>query len=74
MIIYQGTSLQHEDGTYAEFSRLFADAVISMSTQPFLLVRTDGARMQIVAEEGNLMLSVALEMRSSRRILMFSSP
>jgi len=71
MIIYHGKSLQHENGTYAEFAQLFADAVIRRSPQPFLLVRPDGARMQIVAADGNLMLSVALD--SDRQYVSYGS-
>jgi hypothetical protein len=59
MRVYQGKSMRGDNVDHEAFVRLFGAAIVERSEEPFLLVRDDDSRVQVVTSDGNLMLCLA---------------
>lgn len=56
MQVYRRKTLLSDDANFAEFAKMYAEAVIAKSAEPILLVRDDDSRLLIVTEDGSVML------------------
>ena len=56
MQVYRRKTLIGENVDFVEFAKLYADAVVTGSVDPFLLIRHDESRLLIVTDDGSVML------------------
>lgn len=59
MRVYRSKTLLDHHADFAQFARLFGAAVQEKSTEPFLLVRDDDARLLVVASDEGILLCLA---------------
>lgn len=59
MRVYRCKTLLDGEADYSAFARLFADSVRDGCSDSFLLVRDDGQRLLVVANESDVLLSLA---------------
>ena len=63
MKIYHSTDLICDDASHDDFIAAFAEAVSSQSDRPFLLVRSDDARMLVATKGGDVLIAFARDSR-----------
>ena len=59
MIVYSGTKLVDADATHAAFLQTLGEAVMQQVNRPFLLIRDDGCRLELVVDDAQIMLIYA---------------
>ena len=64
MIVYRGKKVLSKNADYDRFVQLFGEHIVSKKTdEPFLLIRPDGARLELVLNETKMMLCLAFNSR-----------